>query len=84
MLRRALGYKSGDHLDALTARNVVSISAAKAASRPAGKWFHVLASATLQRRKVRMTYHGLGSLGKLLRLAHAVDGKGAQPSRRWQ
>jgi predicted DNA-binding transcriptional regulator YafY len=28
------------------------------ASRPAGKWFDVLASATLQRRKVRITYHG--------------------------
>jgi len=28
------------------------------ASRPAGKWFHVLAAATLQRRKLRMTYHG--------------------------
>lgn len=28
------------------------------ASRPAGKWFHVLASATLQRRRLRMTYHG--------------------------
>jgi predicted DNA-binding transcriptional regulator YafY len=28
------------------------------ASRPAGEWFHVLASATLQRRKVRMAYHG--------------------------
>jgi predicted DNA-binding transcriptional regulator YafY len=28
------------------------------ASRPAGEWFQVLAAATLQRRKVRMTYHG--------------------------
>jgi proteasome accessory factor C len=28
------------------------------ASRPAGEWFHVLASATLQRRKLRMAYHG--------------------------
>lgn len=28
------------------------------ASRPAGQWFHVLASATLQRRKLHLTYHG--------------------------
>jgi predicted DNA-binding transcriptional regulator YafY len=28
------------------------------ASRPVGEWFHVLASATLQRRKLRLTYHG--------------------------
>lgn len=28
------------------------------ASRPAGQWFHVLASGTLQRRKLRLTYHG--------------------------
>lgn len=28
------------------------------ASRPAGEWFHVLAGATLQRKKLRMTYHG--------------------------
>lgn len=28
------------------------------ASRPAGEWFHVLASATLQRRKLKMIYHG--------------------------
>jgi proteasome accessory factor C len=28
------------------------------ASRPAGPWFHVLASATLQRRRVRFGYHG--------------------------
>jgi predicted DNA-binding transcriptional regulator YafY len=30
------------------------------ASRPVGKWFDVLAATTLQRRKVRMTYHGRG------------------------
>ena len=28
------------------------------ASRPAGEWFHVLAGATLQRRKLRLAYHG--------------------------
>jgi len=28
------------------------------AARPAGAWFHVLASATLQRRKLHLTYHG--------------------------
>lgn len=28
------------------------------AARPTGEWFHVLASATLQRRKLRLTYHG--------------------------
>ena len=28
------------------------------AARPAGEWFHVLASATLQRRKLRLRYHG--------------------------
>jgi predicted DNA-binding transcriptional regulator YafY len=28
------------------------------ASRPAGQWFHVLAGATLQRKKLHMTYHG--------------------------
>lgn len=28
------------------------------ASRPAGEWFEVLASATLQRRKLHMVYHG--------------------------
>lgn len=28
------------------------------ASRPAGEWFHVLAGATLQRKKLRMAYHG--------------------------
>ena len=28
------------------------------ASRPAGEWFSVLASATLQRRKLHMVYHG--------------------------
>lgn len=28
------------------------------ASRPAGEWFHVLASATLQRRKIHIVYHG--------------------------
>jgi predicted DNA-binding transcriptional regulator YafY len=28
------------------------------ASRPTGAWFQVLASATLQRRKVQMSYHG--------------------------
>jgi predicted DNA-binding transcriptional regulator YafY len=28
------------------------------AFRPAGKWFHVLASATLQRRRLRISYHG--------------------------
>lgn len=28
------------------------------ASRPAGPWFHVLASATLQRRRLRLKYHG--------------------------
>ena len=28
------------------------------ASRPAGEWFHVLAGATLQRRKLRLVYHG--------------------------
>lgn len=27
------------------------------ASRPAGEWFHVLAGATLQRKKLRMAYH---------------------------
>lgn len=27
------------------------------AARPAGEWFHVLASATLQRKKLRMAYH---------------------------
>ena len=30
------------------------------AARPAGEWFHVLASATLQRRKLRLRYHGRG------------------------
>ena len=30
------------------------------AARPAGEWFHVLASATLQRRKLRLQYHGRG------------------------
>ncbi len=30
------------------------------AARPAGEWFHVIASATLQRRKLRLTYHGRG------------------------
>jgi predicted DNA-binding transcriptional regulator YafY len=29
-------------------------------SRPTGEWFHVLASATLQRRKLRLVYHGRG------------------------
>jgi len=29
-------------------------------SRPTGEWFHVLASATLQRRKLRIAYHGRG------------------------
>lgn len=29
-------------------------------ARPAGEWFHVLAGATLQRRKLRLTYHGRG------------------------
>lgn len=29
-------------------------------SRPVGEWFHVLASATLQRRKLRIVYHGRG------------------------
>jgi len=28
------------------------------ASRPAGEWFHTLAGATLQRRKMRVVYHG--------------------------
>jgi len=28
------------------------------AARPAGEWFHVLAGATLQRRKLRIAYHG--------------------------
>ena len=28
------------------------------AARPAGEWFHVIAGATLQRRKLRLTYHG--------------------------
>lgn len=28
------------------------------ASRPVGEWFHVLAGATLQRRKLHMVYHG--------------------------
>jgi predicted DNA-binding transcriptional regulator YafY len=28
------------------------------AARPAGGWFHVLASATLQRRKLKLRYHG--------------------------
>ena len=28
------------------------------ASRPAGEWFHVLAGATLQRKKLRIAYHG--------------------------
>jgi len=28
------------------------------ASRPAGEWFHLLASATLQRRKLHIVYHG--------------------------
>jgi len=28
------------------------------AARPAGEWFHVLASATLQRRKLHLIYHG--------------------------
>ena len=28
------------------------------ASRPAGQWFHVLAGATLQRKKLRIAYHG--------------------------
>ena len=28
------------------------------ASRPAGEWFRFIASATLQRKKLRMTYHG--------------------------
>ena len=27
-------------------------------ARPTGEWFHVLAGATLQRKKLRMTYHG--------------------------
>src|SRR5258708_7908676 len=27
-------------------------------SRPAGEWFHVLAGATLQRRKLQIAYHG--------------------------
>ena len=30
------------------------------AARPAGEWFQVLASATLQRRKLRLKYHGRG------------------------
>ena len=30
------------------------------AARPAGEWFHVLASATLQRHKLRLRYHGRG------------------------
>lgn len=30
------------------------------ASRPLGKWFHVLAGATLQRKKLHMVYHGRG------------------------
>ena len=30
------------------------------ASRPAGEWFQVLAGATLQRKKVRLAYHGRG------------------------
>jgi predicted DNA-binding transcriptional regulator YafY len=30
------------------------------AARPAGEWFQVLASATLQRRKLRLRYHGRG------------------------
>jgi len=30
------------------------------AARPAGEWFHVLASATLQRHKLRLSYHGRG------------------------
>lgn len=28
------------------------------ASRPTGEWFHILAGATLQRRKLHITYHG--------------------------
>jgi len=28
------------------------------ASRPAGQWFHILAGATLQRKKLRIAYHG--------------------------
>ena len=28
------------------------------AARPSGEWFHVIASATLQRRKLRLRYHG--------------------------
>lgn len=28
------------------------------ASRPAGEWFHLLAGATLQRKKMRLVYHG--------------------------
>ncbi len=28
------------------------------AARPAGPWFHILASATLQRKKLRLAYHG--------------------------
>lgn len=28
------------------------------AARPTGEWFHVLAAATLQRKKLRLTYHG--------------------------
>lgn len=30
------------------------------AARPAGEWFHVLAGATLQRKKLRLSYHGRG------------------------
>ena len=30
------------------------------AARPAGEWFHVLAGATLQRRRVRLRYHSRG------------------------
>ena len=30
------------------------------AARPAGEWFHMLASATLQRHKLRLQYHGRG------------------------
>lgn len=30
------------------------------AARPTGQWFHVLAGATLQRRQVRLGYHGRG------------------------
>ncbi len=49
------------------------------ASRPAGEWFHVLASATLQRKKLRIAYHGRGRdqiterLVSPQRLAHYRD-----------